>query len=181
MTNLPKRQRWLILLAGAGLLLLILDRIVFTPLGDVWQAHAAEIQRLRGSVASGHGVIARNAQTRRVWADIQSAALPKDQAQSEHDVISAFESWGRTSGIELGSIKPLWKHGAADGYSVLECRLDATGTLPTLSRFLYELEKSPLALRADSVELISRDDTGQKLTLSLIVTGLRLAPLEGKL
>ena len=43
MTNLPKRQRWLILIAGAGVLLLVLDRIVFTPLGEVWRAHAAEI------------------------------------------------------------------------------------------------------------------------------------------
>ncbi len=79
-----------------------------------------------------------------------------------------------------GSIKPLWKHGATDAYSLLECRLDATGTLPALSRFLYELEKSPLAMHAESVELVSRDDTGQRLTLSLTITGLRLAPLEGK-
>jgi hypothetical protein len=180
MTNLPKRQRWLILLAGGGLLLLVLDRMVFTPLGNVWQEHAAEIQQLKGAVASGRGVIARGAQTRRVWAEIQSGALPKDQAQSEHDMISAFESWGRTSSVEIGSIKPLWKHGATDGYSLLECRLDATGTLPSLTRFLYELEKSLLPLRADSVEVISRDDTGQRLTLSLIVTGLRAAPLESK-
>jgi hypothetical protein len=42
------------------------------------------------------------------------------------------------------------------------------------------LEKSPLAMHAESVELVSRDDSGQRLALSLTVTGLRLAPLEGK-
>ena len=180
MNTVPKRQRWLILIAGAGVLLLILDRLVLTPLADTWQAHADEIERLKGSVAGGKGIIARGARTRRVWAEIQSSTLSRDPAQSEYDVISAFESWGRTSGIELGSIKPLWKHGASDSHSLLECRLDATGTLAALSRFLYELEKSPLALRAESVELASRDDTGQRLTLNLTVTGLRLAPLEGK-
>ena len=41
MTNMPKRQRWLILLIGALLLLLALDRIVFTPLVNVWQARSA--------------------------------------------------------------------------------------------------------------------------------------------
>ena len=35
-------------------------------------------------------------------------------------------------------------------------------------------------MHAESVELVSRDDTGQRLTLSLTITGLRLAPLEGK-
>lgn len=180
MTNLPKRQRWLILIAGGGILLLGLDRIVLTPLGEVWRADTTEIQQLKGSVANGRSLIAREARTRQVWAEIQSGALPKDQAQSEYDVLSAFENWGRTSGVELGSIKPLWKHGATENYSLLECRLDATGTLAALSRFLYELEKSPMALRADSVDLVSRDESGQRLTLSLTITGLRLVPLEGK-
>ena len=62
----------------------------------------------------------------------------------------------------------------------MECRLDVTGTLSNLNRFLYELEQSALALRADSVDLSSRDDTGDRITLSLVVTGLRLAPMEGK-
>ena len=180
MTNMPKRQRWLILLIGALLLLLALDRIVFTPLVNVWQARSAEIKQLKGSVAGGRNIIARDAHLRQVWAEIQSGALPRDPALSEYEVLSAFESCGRTSAIELGSIKPLWKHGVTDVYSLLECRLDATGTLPALSRFLYELEKSSLAMHAESVELVSRDDTGQRLTLSLTITGLRLAPLEGK-
>ena len=47
------RQRWLLIIAGAGLLLLILDRIIFTPLGNAWQAHAAEIAQLQQSVANG--------------------------------------------------------------------------------------------------------------------------------
>jgi hypothetical protein len=180
MTNMPKRQRWLLLLIGALLLLLAANQIVFTPLGNVWQAHSSEIQQLKQSVAGGRSIIARDAHLREIWAGIQSGALPRDQAQSEYEVLSAFESWGRTSAVELGSIKPLWKHGGTDDYSLLECRLDATGSLPALSRFLYELEKSPLAMHAESVELVSRDDSGQRLALSLTVTGLRLAPLEGK-
>ena len=123
---------------------------------------------------------ARAAVTRQTWAGMQSGALARDQAQSEYDVIAAIEGWGRTSNVELGSIKPVWKHGANDSYSLLECRLDASGTLPALTRFMYELGRSPLALRADSVELASRDDTGDILTLGLTITGLRLAPLEEK-
>jgi hypothetical protein len=179
--NLPNRQKLLVLAAGAAVLLLILDRVVFTPLGKTWTAHAAEITRLQKAVANGRSVIARGDQTQRVWTEIQTGALPKDAAQAEQDLISAFDRWGRASSIELGSIKPQWKRGLSDRYSTLECRVDATGNLATLTRFLYELEKSPLALRVDSVELTSRDENGQRLTLGLIVSGLRLSPLEGKL
>jgi hypothetical protein len=63
---------------------------------------------------------------------------------------------------------------------MLECRLDATGTMSNLSRFLFEVENSPMALRVDAVELNARDDGGQKLALGLVVSGLRLTPLEGR-
>jgi hypothetical protein len=178
--NVPDRQRWLMIGAATAVALLILDSVLFTPLTKMWQTHRAEISRLRTSVAAGRGTIARAAQIERVWAEMQANALPKDPAQAEQDVISAFDRWGRANNIELSSIRPQWKRGATERYSLLECRVDATGSIPTLSRFIYELERSPLALRVDSIELTSRDDGGSRLTLGLIVSGLRLSPLERK-
>jgi hypothetical protein len=179
--NPQNRQRLLVLIAGGGLLLLILDRVVFTPLTNTWKAHAIQIVELQKSVTNGHSVLERGSHTQQVWSSMEAGAVAKDPAQAEQDLITAFDRWGRTCNIELGSIKPQWKRGATDRYSLLECRVDATGTLTTLSRFLYELERSPLALRIDSVELTARDDNGQKLGLALVVSGLRLVPLEGRL
>ena len=181
MTKLANRQRLLAVIAVAGVLLLILDHIVFTPLTTLWQTHSAEIAQLQKSVTNGSSLIERASQMQRVWSEMQANALPKDPAQAEQELISAFDRWGRGSGVELGSIKPQWKHGSTDRYSLLECRVDATGAYTSLGRFLFEVEKSPLALRLESIDLSSRDETGQKISLSLVVTGLRLAPLEGKL
>lgn len=175
-----KRQRLLLLVAAAGLCLLALDRVLFTPLGQVWQAHRTEINALQLSLTNGRSLVDRAGQLQRSWAAMQSGALPKESAQAEQDLISAFDRWGRASGVELGSIRPQWKRGATDRYSLLECRVDATGAMPAMNRFLYELERSPLALRVDSLELTARDDRGQKIGLSLVVTGLRLAPLEAR-
>jgi hypothetical protein len=174
------RQRLLMILAGTAVFLLVLDSLVLTPLTKGWQTRRAEIAKLQKNVTEGRGVIERAERTRTVWAEMQSQALPKEAAKAEQDLVSAFDRWGRATSVELGSIKPQWKRGATNQYSQLECRVDASGTLTTLSRFLYEVEKSALALRVDSVELTSRDDSGQKLTLGLLVSGLRLAPMEGK-
>lgn len=174
------RQRLLLILAGAGILLLVLDSLVLTPLTKSWRDRSTEIARLRKNVSEGRGLIARADRMQAQWAEMQSQALPKDPAKSEQDLISAFDRWGRATGVELGSIKPQWKRGTSNRFSQLECRVDATGSLATLSRFLYEVEKSTLALRVDSVELTSRDEFGQKLSLGLLVSGLRLVPLEGR-
>jgi len=174
------RQRLLMILAGSAVGLLILDSLVLTPLTKSWGTRRAEIARLEKNVTEGRGIIARGDRTRSLWTEMQSQALPLDAAKAEQDLITAFDRWGRSSNIELGSIKPQWKRGTTSRFSQLECRVDATGTLATLARFLHEVEKSSLALRVDSVELTARDDSGNKLTLGLLVSGLRLAPLEGK-
>lgn len=179
--NVSHRQRWLAIIAGLALLILILDRMVFTPLVKTWDQRSAEISTLQKSIVNGHSLIERGARMESRWKEMEANALPVDPAQAEQDLISAVDGWGRSSGIDLGSIKPQWRRGATERYSTLECRIDASGSLATLTRFLYEVEKSPLALRVDSVELASRDDTGQKLSLGMSVSGLRLAPLEGKL
>ena len=178
--NLPPRQKLLVIAAGAMVALFVLNSILIEPLTKTYQAHAAEIAKLKNDVARGRNAIARAKTTEKTWDDMKTQALPRDPAQAEQDVISAFDRWGRANNIELSSIRPQWKRGAKDTYSLLECRVDASGTIPTLSRFIYEVEHSPLALRIDSVEMTSRDDYGQKLTLGLIVSGLRLAPLERK-
>ena len=60
----------------------------------------------------------------------------------------------------------------------LECRVDAFGSMQTLTRFLYNIEKDPLALKVDLVEISGRDNEGQQLTLGLQVSGLLLNPPE---
>jgi hypothetical protein len=179
-TDNQKRQRLLLIIVGIGVGVLVLDSIVIEPLLKMWQTHAAEITKLKQDVIRGRGVVTNGERTERRWREIRSSALPADPAQAEQMVISSFDKWGQANNIELGSIKPQWKKGTKE-YSTLECRVDATGSLSSLTRFMFELEKSPLALRVDSVELTARDDGGNRITLGLIVSGLRMTPLEGRL
>ena len=173
------RQRLLLVITAAAVGLYLLDWIG-GQVTDAWRGRATEIARLKKDVARGQSLIDSGPRNKKRWADMQGQALPNDPAQAEQDLISAFDRWGRSSNIELGSIKPQWKRGANDRHSLLECRVDATGSLSTLARFLHEVEKSPLALRVEAVELTTRDNVGQKLTLGLLVSGLRLTPLEKK-
>ena len=71
---------------------------------------------------------------------------------------------------------PQWKNDSTN-YLTLNCRVEASGDLGTLSQFLYEIEKGPMALKLESVEFSAHDDTGQQLTLGLQISGLALTSL----
>ena len=58
----------------------------------------------------------------------------------------------------------------------LECRVDGFGNLSSLTRFLYDVEKDPMALKVEAVEITARDNDGQQLSLALQVSGLLLTP-----
>ncbi len=60
----------------------------------------------------------------------------------------------------------------------LDCRVEASGSLATLSRFLFDIEKDAMALKVESVELTARDKDGQQLSLGLQISGLTLNPQE---
>ena len=156
------------------------DKLVLTPLINSWKARDAAIVELRKSIAAGRVTVDREQLTNRRWNVMRKYTLPLNASAAEQQVLQAFDKWSRDSRVSVSSIRPQWKRGASDDHSLLECRVDASGSLSAISRFLFEVEKSPLALKVEGVELAARDNTGQQLTLGLLVSGLRLAPMEAK-
>lgn len=178
--NLDKRQQLLAFAAIGVVAFFALDKLVFSPLTQSWKDRSAEIEKHRRLISQGQGTLGREQNIRGRWNEMRKNTLPANGSEAEQKVLKAFDEWSQNSRISVSSIKPQWKRGASDDYSVLECRVDAAGSLATLTRFLYEVEHSPLALKVESVEITSRDNSGQQLGLGLLVSGLRLAPMEGK-
>ena len=175
--NLKNRQHLLGLIAGGVIVLFALDRLIVTPLSSAWTSRSETIRLLRESISKGQSLIERETITRDLWNDMRRQSLPANASQAEKTVLEAFDRWSRDAGVSVSSIKPQWKRGATEDYSVLECRVDASGDLGTLARFLYDVEQSAMGLRMESVELAARDTEGRQLSLALSVSGLRLTPL----
>ena len=107
------------------------------------------------------------------WQQMTNNALPNSTSAAEQKLFQAIDGWAQDSGVVISAITPQWKHDS-DDYMTLECRVDAAGDLGKLSRFLYSVERDPMALRLELVELSSRDKDGQQLSLGLQLSGLVL-------
>jgi Tfp pilus assembly protein PilO len=171
--KIENRQQLLIVLAVAVGVLYAADQLVFEPLVGWWKARAATVAGLRADVHNGRLLIQREASLRGRWDQMRANTLPNNPSLAEQQMLKAFDNWSRESGADVNGIMPQWKNDS-DDYLTLNCRVEASGDLGTLSRFIYDIEKDPMALKLESVEFSTHDNNGQQLTLNLQISGLVL-------
>jgi hypothetical protein len=175
--QIKDRQKLLVFGAVAVVVLFAGQHLVYNPLASAYTARAKAIQDLRKRVNNGKMLIQRAPGITNQWNAMLRNTLTNDQSAAEQQVFRAIDSWSQNSGAIIGAITPQWKQDA-EAYSTYECRVEAAGDLRRLSRFLYDAERAPLALRLQSVELGARDKEGSQLTLGLQFSALVLQPQQ---
>ena len=176
--QIKDRQKFLKILAVAALALLVIDKIITPPLAKYWHDRNQRITDLRNQVKDGEDLKRYKARIRAKWAEIQAASLTNNTTLAEQQLFRGIDHWSQSSGVTVSSITPQWKQSSDTTYKykTIECRVDATGSIDRLARFLYELENDPMALKLESVELTASDNTGQQLAMGVQISGLILTP-----
>ena len=171
--EIKNRQQLLIIGAIAAIVLFAGDQLVLSPLMKAWSTRATRIAGLRKQITQGKMLVQREQSIRNRWEQMSRNALPNNTSAAEQQVVQAIDLWAQNSGVVISAITPQWKHDS-DDYMTYECRVDAAGDLGKLSRFLYSVEREPMALKLELVELGARDKEGQQLSLGLQLSGLVL-------
>jgi hypothetical protein len=175
--QIKNRQQLLIIGAVVAIVLFAGDQLVLSPLMKTWDARAKLIVELRQQISRGNSLLQREQlpgqSIRSRWEQMSHNALPNNTSAAEQQVVKAIDLWAQNSGVAISAITPQWKH-ESDDYMTYECRVDAAGDLGKLSRFLYSVERDPMALKLELVELGARDKEGQQLSLGLQLSGLVL-------
>jgi hypothetical protein len=173
--QIRNRQQLLTIVAIVAVALFAGDRLVFSPLLKAWNGRADRIAELRKQIAQGNMLLQREQSIRSRWEQMSHNTLPSNTSAAEQQVFKAIDLWAQNSGVTISAITPQWKHDS-DDYQTFECRVDAAGDLGRLTRFLYSVERDPMALRLALVEVGARDKDGQQLSLGLQLSGLVLTP-----
>lgn len=177
--KIKNRQDFLVVLTIAAVALAVLVNFIFPPIIGWWSDRQKQISDLRDKVKNGNYMMNRESAIRDHWQQMQANALPPVMSQAEQQFLKAVDGWSRSSGAEITSIMPQWKNEATN-YMTLDCRVETSGDLNSLSKFIYDIEQGPLMVRLDSVELSSHDNSGQQMTLGLEINGLALLQTDKK-
>ena len=177
--KIKSRQDFLVVITLAVVALAVAVNFIFPPILGWWSDRQKQIGDLRDQVKHGNQMIRRETALRSHWRDMQANALPASMPEAEQRFLKAMDGWARDSGAEITSIMPQWKNEGSN-YLTLDCRVETAGNLNTLSRFIYDIEKGPMMVRLDSVDLSAHDTTGQQLTLGVEINGLALLQNDKK-
>jgi len=171
--KIENRQQFLIVVTAVAFVLLIGNSLIYTPLANLWSARSAQITKLTRQVKDGKVMVQREAAIRGRWNNMRVNALTNNTSLAAQQAINALDNWSHASGAEVTSIMPQWKNDSTN-YMTFNCHVQASGTMEALSQFIYQIEKGPMALKLDSMELSAHDETGQQLMLDLQISGLAL-------
>lgn len=171
------REKLLMTLAGAVFGLLVLDKAVIGPLTESWKERAKQIGYLNSDVTRGRQLVARDQAIRQRWREMKQRALPASRSESESAVLNRVDEWSRSARLKPSQLLPRWNQ--EDDHAKLNCRIEASGDMESVMRFIYDLDGEQLALRVESFELTSQDKQGRNLVLDLTLSGLEL-PKEDK-
>jgi len=172
---MKNRQNLLLALAIGVAVLFAGDKLLYGPLLKLWGERSTRIADLRKKVSDGEKLRLREQAIQNRWNYMHDNILPDNPSIAEQKILQAFDIWAQVSRVSITSIAPQWKRDSEDHLS-LECRVDAFGNLQTVTRFLYEIEHDPMALKMELVEIGARDNEGQQIGLGLQINGLVLNP-----
>lgn len=178
--DLRNRQKILTVAAALVVGLLIGDKVILTPLTNSWKARKDRIEYLDKTLSSGRALMERDQSLRSRWTDMKHNALPMNPSDAEQAVLNAvYNRWAPLSRANVSDYAAQWKASGDDDYLTYECSVNAVGSMEALTRFLYQLEKDPLAIRIENLDLTgSKDASGRELALTVRFTGLMLTSTQ---
>jgi hypothetical protein len=159
------------LLAVLAVALLVADRYVIAPVLESGQELEAERQRVVGELERATLLFERRRLMARRWQEMTEGGLSADPSRAEQRVLHALRDWAQAEGLSLASLRPDRMDGE-DGVGEVTVAVAGTGTMRAVARFLYRVERTELPLRVRELQLGSRTEGEDDLSLQLKLSTL---------
>ena len=170
---LSKRERYVLAATIVAVAALVLDRFIVTPFLKRRADTATEKEILLREMDIAVNQFARRKRMEREWKEMLQSALASDVSQAESQILHAVRNWAQESGLTLSSVKPERVPQEGD---MQEITFQAAGTGPmrSVARFVWQLETASLPLKVTWLQLGSRKEGADDLSLQVRISALYL-------
>ena len=171
---LSKRERYVLVATIVVVAVLVLDRYMVTPLLEHRARIKIERQDLLRRMRTAKNQFARRKKMGRKWQDMLAAGLKIDASEAESRVLHAVRDWSQDSGLTLSLVKPEEGVGLEGELREITFHAAGTGPMRSVAQFLWRLETASLLLKVKELQLDSRREGADDLSLQLRISVLYL-------
>jgi len=166
-----RREKTILAATIVALCVLVLDAYVLTPLLSQRAAAEAGRQRLLSEFAKANSLLKRRRLLGRKWHSMLADGLKRDPAEAESQLLRSLRNWSVDAGLRLSSLRP---ERSAERSQLPEITVHAaaTGSMSAVSRLLWRIETARIPAKVEMLQLGSRKDGTDDLSLHLRVSTL---------
>jgi hypothetical protein len=170
---LSKRERYIAMLLLAGLGFLALYSYGFRPLWDQRNKLKNEILLSSVQVQKANELFAHARESRGQWEQMQGRGLKSDASSAESQLLHAASDWAQDARLSQLSIKQE-RNEQDQQFQKITYRATGWGNMAAVSRFLWRIETASAPVRLADVQIASRKDGTDDLSVQLGLSVLYL-------
>lgn len=159
------------MVTAAALGVFLLDWAIVSPLLASRDELAGREAMLRDKIDDGYRLQRQSRLAARQLRQWHNESLPTDGSASERKLLSLLGEWARQEQLSLSSIRPD-RGSQAHGLHEVTFQASGEGPMRAVARFLHRIESAPMPLRIREVQIASRSDGADDLTVQLRVSTL---------
>ncbi len=174
---LSKREKMIAYVTGAAVGLFALNYIAVEPLMAHRDELVKKVDAARTDLSKAKNTVDRGKKANKDWANMTKAGLGSDSSIAEAQAQNALNAFAGDARLSLTSNKPE-RTERAKQLNVITIRATAQGNLASIGRFLYRIQTSEIPMRVTDLQINSRKEGTDDLTLQIGVSTIALAPPE---
>jgi hypothetical protein len=183
---LSKRERIIFGVVAAGAALFLADFFIVQKMQESRRvAEEIDKPRLANQLQEGTAALSHQRDLASKWKEIVDGGLKHDPTEAESQILHALADWSREAGVKLVAVKPeraIERENLKKPLQEITFVASGTGSMSNIRLLLYRIETSKIPLRVKSLQLGSRkegtDDLSVELRLSTLYEPVRAATID---
>ncbi|HMB96345.1 MAG TPA: hypothetical protein VKK61_09925 [Tepidisphaeraceae bacterium] len=170
-----KRERYVAIFAGAVVGLLLLDRVVITPLFTQREDLSSSIDAAQQKLAHDEQVMFTQRRLGGEWSGVVNGGLKQDASTAESQVLNSLREWSQEAGLAVGSMRPERSGEKEKDFFKITFRATGSGSMDEVSRFIWQIQTAKIPVHITDLTITSKEGSDE-LSLSLGVATIYLPP-----
>jgi hypothetical protein len=167
---MSQRERLILFALALVAGLLVADRLAFSPYMEWRTDMITRRDAERRQLLDDRALLDRERRLRGMLTRM-GGANATDTAAVEGKVLNLTHDWAQQAGLGIGSFHRVRLSDSRE-FSTIAFQVSATGSMAGIAKLLYAVESAPIPLRVEDVQLNPRGDSGEELTIQMLVSTL---------